>query len=262
MHKSMDRRRFLGVTLGGLSSLGIVGKGLAQPGQPGRLSDDLVLEFVSAAHTDLSKTEKLLEKEPALARAAWDWGRGDWETGLGGAAHTGSVHIVRFLLDHGARMDLFAAAVLGELSVVKAVVEAFPSAIDVPGPHGIPLIEHAKFGGKNAEPVVEYLMERGAKERDLSYEDLPLTEEEQKRYLGTYDADHRRGLSLVVTLEEGRLHGQPTGSPKLPLYYQGKGVFWAPEAEATLAFGLEGKQAKTVRVKQFDLDVPATRREP
>jgi hypothetical protein len=125
--------------------------------KPPPLDAQLVHEFVTVAHTDLAKTTQLLAKEPTLGRAAWDWGGGDFETGMGGAAHMGNKPIVRFLLAHGARIDLFAAAVLGRLDIVRAVITDYPDAIDVPGPHGIPLIAHARAGGEEAEPVVSYL---------------------------------------------------------------------------------------------------------
>jgi hypothetical protein len=121
------------------------------------LKPDLVQEFVRVAHADLDRVKQLLEEEPALINAAWDWGSGDWETGLGGAAHMGRRDIARYLLDHGARIDLFAAAMLGQVAIVKATLEAFPESRDVKGPHGIPLLAHAKAGGPEAAAVVELL---------------------------------------------------------------------------------------------------------
>src|SRR5687767_8355080 len=49
----------------------------------------LVQDFVIYAHSDPEMTRKLLDKEPMLANAFMDWGGGDWESGLGGAAHMG-----------------------------------------------------------------------------------------------------------------------------------------------------------------------------
>jgi hypothetical protein len=121
------------------------------------LKPDLVQEFVRVAHGDLNRVKQLLEEEPALINAAWDWGGGDWETGLGGAAHMGRRDIALYLLDHGARIDLFAAAMLGQVAIVKATLDAFPEARDVKGPHGIPLLVHAKAGGPEAAAVVELL---------------------------------------------------------------------------------------------------------
>lgn len=124
---------------------------------PAALAPDLVREFVGNAHGDLARVRELLAQEPKLVNAAWDWGGGDWETGLGAAAHMGRADIARELLAHGARLDLFAAAMLGELAVVRAALEAFPAALHTPGPHGIPLIAHAKAGGEAAAAVAAYL---------------------------------------------------------------------------------------------------------
>ena len=121
------------------------------------LPPSLVAEFVGQAHGDLNRVRALLLEEPALINAAWDWGAGDWETALGAAAHMGRKDIALYLLEQGARIDLFAAAMLGKLDILKAVLTAFPDARRVPGPHGIPLIAHAKAGGAEAAAALEYL---------------------------------------------------------------------------------------------------------
>ena len=77
------------------------------------------------------------------------------ETALGAAAHTGRRDIAEYLLAHGARLDLFAAAMLGKTAIVKAILESFPAMIDARGPHGIPLIAHARFGGEQAAEVLQ-----------------------------------------------------------------------------------------------------------
>ena len=125
--------------------------------KPPALKPELVMEFVAKAHTDLNRVRELLQQEPALVNASWDWGGGDWESGLGAAAHMGRRDIALCLLESGARLDLFAAAMLGKLEIVQATLEIFPNAINVKGPHGIPLIAHAKAGGKDAEAVLAYL---------------------------------------------------------------------------------------------------------
>ena len=101
--------------------------------------------------------KKLLEKQPALLNAAMDWGGGDWETGLGGASHMGRRDIAEFLLEQGARIDLFCAAMLGQLDAVKAFLTLQPKLIDAKGPHGFSLHFHAQVGGKEAEKVLDYL---------------------------------------------------------------------------------------------------------
>ena len=90
----------------------------------------LVQDFVVFAHSDLAMTKKLLEKEPALLNATMDWGNGDWETGLGGASHMGRRDIVEVLLEKGARIDIFCAAMLGLLDAVKAFLALQPRLID------------------------------------------------------------------------------------------------------------------------------------
>jgi hypothetical protein len=111
-----------------------------------------VQEFVGNAHGDLDAVRKVLEQDPTFANASWDWGDGDWESALGAAAHMGRRDIAELLLSHGARMDIFAAAMLDELEIVRALL---PLQADARGPHGIPLRAHADAG--KAARVLELL---------------------------------------------------------------------------------------------------------
>ncbi|GMV32523.1 MAG: hypothetical protein DCC59_14420 [Chloroflexi bacterium] len=121
------------------------------------LEASLVQEFVGNAHGDLNRVKELLAQEPALVNATWDWGGGDFETALGAASHMGRRDIAEFLLNHGARLDIFAATMLGKLEVVKAALAAYPDALNTPGPHGISLIAHAQAGGDEAKAVLVFL---------------------------------------------------------------------------------------------------------
>src|SRR5437764_5931094 len=111
----------------------------------------LVQDFVVYAHSDLGMVKTLLAKEPALLNATMDWGAGDWETGLGGASHMGRRDIAAFLLERGARIDLFCATMLGLLDAVKQFLTLQPQLIDAKGPHGFSLHFHAQVGDKEAE---------------------------------------------------------------------------------------------------------------
>lgn len=126
-----------------------------------RLGGTLVQDFVIFAHSELDMVKLLLDKQPALLNATVDWGGGDFETGLGGASHMGRRDIAEFLLSKGARIDIFAATMLGHLDVVKSLLTLHPNLIDAKGPHGIPLIVHAQMGVKNdvkeAAAVLAYL---------------------------------------------------------------------------------------------------------
>ena len=107
----------------------------------------VVGEFVGRAHMDPGRVSELATAYPTVINAAFDWGNGDFETALGAAAHSGRRDIVEFLLSRGARIDLFAAAFLGRLSLVRAWLHEMPAALHHTGPHGISLLEHAKKGG-------------------------------------------------------------------------------------------------------------------
>ena len=125
------------------------------------LEATLVQEFVGNAHGDLGRVKELLAQEPGLVNATWDWGGGDFETALGAAGHMGRKDIANFLLERGARLDIFVAAMLGKLEIVRAALTAYPEAINTPGPHGIPLMAHAKAGGEDAAEVLKYLASLG-----------------------------------------------------------------------------------------------------
>jgi hypothetical protein len=127
------------------------------PERPPPLASGLVKEFVVAAHGDLAKTQALLAEHPGLLNASWDWGGGDFETALGGASHMGQRGIAQYLLEKGARPDIFVLAMLGHLEAVKAIIAARPEALKCPGPHGIPLLAHARKGGAEAAAVLDYL---------------------------------------------------------------------------------------------------------
>jgi hypothetical protein len=133
------------------------------PKRPDPLAPALVREFVVKAHGDLAATRSLLAETPGLLNATWDWGGGDFEMGLGGAGHMGNREIAEFLIGQGARMDVFVAAMLGHLDIVKAMLAAFPPLLHARGPHGIPLIAHARKGGAPADAVVAFLESQGLK---------------------------------------------------------------------------------------------------
>jgi hypothetical protein len=124
---------------------------------PPALDPAQVQAFVANAHGDSEAARAALDELPTLVNAAWDWGGGDWETGLGAAAHMGRRDIALLLLERGARLDVFAAAMLGHVEVVRAVLSERPETRDAKGPHGIPLVEHARAGGEEAKAVLELL---------------------------------------------------------------------------------------------------------
>jgi hypothetical protein len=130
--------------------------------RPDPLVASLVQDFVRKAHTDLTATKALLAEQPSLLNATWDWGGGDFETGLGGAGHMGNREIAEYLIGQGARLDIFVAAMLGRTEIVRAMLTTWPTLISSKGPHGISLMRHAKAGKEGSAAVAEYLASLGA----------------------------------------------------------------------------------------------------
>lgn len=121
-----------------------------------QLNRTLIQDFVIFGHMDLPMVKKLLEKEPMLINAMMDWGAGDWESALGGASHMGRHDIVGFLLEKGARIDIFCAAMMGQLEAVRSFLTLQPKLIDSRGPHGFTLHFHAQLA-KDGGKTLDYL---------------------------------------------------------------------------------------------------------
>jgi len=113
---------------------------------PPALAPDLVKELVGKSHTDLPAVRDLVKRERRLANASWDWGAGDWETGLNAASHMGRRDIAEFFLESGARLDAPAIFMLGLEAQAKSLLAAFPDLHKTPGAHGIPVLSHAIIG--------------------------------------------------------------------------------------------------------------------
>ena len=120
-----------------------------------------VKEFVGAGHGNLARVKEMLATQPRLVLASYDWGSGDFETALGGASHTGRREVALHLLEAGARIDAFSAAMLGETDVVTSLVRFSPATATTKGPHGYTLLYHAGYSGKVviAEAIAAHLKE-------------------------------------------------------------------------------------------------------
>lgn len=117
-----------------------------KPAKPPRLDLEIVKEFVGVSHSDLARVKELHAEYPTLINATHDFGGGDFETALGAASHTGQKEIAQYLLDNGARIDLFCATMFGMLDVVQRIFELQPVMKQARGPHGLSLLHHAKKG--------------------------------------------------------------------------------------------------------------------
>jgi hypothetical protein len=183
----------------------------------------LVREFVGASHGNISRVKELIATHPELAKAAWDWGYGDWETALGAASHVGNRPIAELLLEHGAPPTLFSAAMLGQLDAVKALITAAPGLQRTRGPHGLTLMLHARNGGAQSAPVVAYLESIG--DADLPYRNEPLAPEVCDAMVGHYVFGERPRDRFIVTNERTGLMIARAGATPRNLFHQGDLAF-------------------------------------
>ncbi len=223
---------------------------------------DLVAETVRVSHFDLARVRELVEARPALARATWDWGYGDFESALGAASHVGNREIAEYLISRGARPDLFSATMLGQLDVVKVWVATSPGVQRIAGPHGITLLSHARAGGERALPVLRYLESLG--DADAKPAAAPLADADRDALLGTYRfGTGPRDLLAVEMISVGS-GGQSVavrradGGPRV-LLHRGERAFSPAGAEAVrLRFSAESP-ALTLTVWDPDPIVTARR---
>lgn len=190
---------------------------------------ELVREMVLVSHFDLKRVKELVSARPTLAKAAWDWGFGDWESALGAASHMGNRPIAEYLLANGARPSLFSATMLGQLDVVKAFIAAQPGIQRTPGPHSISLLAHAKAGGLAAKPVYDFLQTLG--DADAQPE-AALSDAERTKILGTYLFGPNPNDRVDVTFEKGRLTWTRKGTMGRWLLHLGNSVFYPCGASA------------------------------
>lgn len=201
----------------------------------------LAREVVTVAHFDFSRVKELVGPRPHLARAAWDWGFGDWETPLGAASHMGRQDIAEYLLSQGAPPSIFSLAMLGQLAAVKDLRAAQPGVERLSGPHSISLLAHARMGGKPAAAVFSYLESLGDAD---SAPPVALSETESAALSGSYE--YGTGASEVIEVSSDmhayanspmytyppQLNWTRRGTMGRPLFHLGERTFYPAGAPA------------------------------
>jgi hypothetical protein len=223
------------------------------------LSRELVSAVVGASHTNIEKVRSLVTKRPALARASWDWGFGDWETALGAASHMGRADIATLLMEHGARPNLFTMAMLGNLDAVKAFVEAMPGIQRTLGPHGITLLNHvraAQWHSTNsdehkdkAREVEKYLESLG--DADTGQMSLELSDDDKQSYAGTYRFGRGPAESIEIGLHRRGMLTLKVGPDGDARNLRRVGVHdFSPSAvdEVHIRFSMDGKAANRLTI--------------
>lgn len=268
---SCSRRSFVHAA-SGLGALGLVlqsSSGSAAAQEPGASTAAVpewwpqrdpaaAKEMVAVAHFDLKRVRELVEDQPALATASVDWGYGDWEEALGAAAHTGRREIAELLLAHGARISIFASAMLGHLDVVKACVAASPGIQRTLGPHGIPLLAHAQAGGPQSEPVVKFLESLGDAGRRAPTQ--PLEPADREAIVGKYVFGPGVRDHLLVDVQNNMLGIERPGSSRRVLSHLGGLMFFPSGAPAVrIAFARAGGKVTQMTVADTAVFVTARR---
>ncbi len=235
--------------------------------KPGPLPDHfpqqdpaLVRQVVGASHFNIKVVRELVEAQPALAKASYDWGFGDWETALGAASHTGRREIAELLLHHGARPNVFTFAMLGYLEAVKASIAAEQRLVNLPGPHSITLYAHARAGRDGAASVRTYLESLPNINKTAPME--ALDESQHATYLGDYAFGPGEGEQLTVKVGGQGLLQVRKGANGVSrnLFYLGDHTFHPAGAEAVrIVFGVAGGTAQSIVVHDPDPVVSARR---
>jgi ankyrin repeat protein len=120
------------------------------------LTQEYIRSFVIPGHGDLAKVKTMLAQDPRLLDAMYEeWG----ETALGAASHVGSRPVAEYLLSQGAKLTIYAAAMLGRQADVAAFLADDPTLINSGGAHNIPLLFHAALSGELS--LLEFLVEKG-----------------------------------------------------------------------------------------------------
>jgi len=236
------------------------------------IDDEIVNEVVSVSHFNLDRVKELVTPRPELARATWDWAFGDWETALGAASHVGRRDIASFLMEHGARPDIFTFAMLGNYEIVKAMIESMPGIESIAGPHGISLLRHAKAGLRSnygitlsekqiadSNALIAYLEQLGS--ADSNEKDIAMTEDDKQKYLGDYryGEGENEGFTVKINMRKNLSLGK-LGKSGGALYQKSPNVFsynGTPSIE--VQFTLEDDQVVSLTVVEPELTLKAVK---
>jgi hypothetical protein len=218
----------------------------------------LVREMVGVAHGNVKRVKELVDRQQTLAKATWDWGFGDWESALGAASHVGHREIAEYLIANGARPSIFSATMLGHLDVVKAFIAASPGVQRIYGPHGITLLAHARAGGDQAKPVLEYLQKLG--DADPRFDSPALTDAEAAALAGTYAYGSAPSAAITIDATNGQLGFLRTNGTKRALAQRAPGEFSPAGApNVRIKFAVDSNRATALTVHDPDLVLTARR---
>jgi len=265
----LSRRRFastlpLAGLVGAVLPPGAIVRAQPAPGTTAAVADwfpkqdpALAAEVVGVSHRDFARVRALVERQPNLAKAAIDWGYGDWESALGAASHTGRREIAEFLIAHGAQPTLFSAAMLGQLAVVRAWIETAPGIQKTPGPHAITLLAHARAGGADAAAVVAYLQQVG--DADTRPATVTLAPADRDAVVGRYAFGSGPRDHLTVDVRNDLVGIERPGASRQLLFHTGGLVFF-PSGVPSVRIAFERGSGPATSLTVADPEVLVTAR--
>jgi len=234
------------------------------------IDDEIVAEVVGASHFNFDRIKELVGGRPELARATWDWAFGDWETALGAASHVGRRDIAKFLIEYGARPDIFTFAMFGQYDIVKSMIETNPGFETIGGPHGISLLSHAKAGLRanygleltaaevdGSKELIAYLEKLGT--ADPQAKDIAMSEAEQAKFIGDfkYGDGPKDGLTVKLNMRQQLSLGR-LGNSGGTLFQKAPNVFtYNGTTSVEIQFSLEENIVKSLTVVEPGLSFKA-----
>lgn len=123
------------------------------------IPQELVKEFVIAAHGDLDKVKAMHAQEPDLIDIP---NAETGETPLAAAAHMGNRPIAEYILAQGVPTNICTAAMLGQAETVRQFLEADSTQATAVGAHGIPIMFHVALSGHTE--IADMILEHGGGE--------------------------------------------------------------------------------------------------
>lgn len=131
-------------------------------------SQETINQCVLQSHGNFPTVRQMIEEEPRLLNASAEW----QETPLQAASHTGRRQIAEYLLDKGAPLDVFAAAMLGRKDDVVRFLNENPELIHTRGVHDMPILFFPAVSGQLE--VARLLVARGADVNEGAGDNTPL----------------------------------------------------------------------------------------
>jgi ankyrin repeat protein len=184
---------------------------------------DEVIE--AAKDEDVARLRHVLHANPELASARAESG----ETPVMTALYRGHHAAVDLLLEAGARLDIFAAAALGDVAVLESELAANPAAVNAFAYDGWTPLHLAAFFGR--KPAAERLLAAGAGLSTLSQNALRNTP------LHAAVAGGHVDVSLLL-IEAGADVNVPDAGGHTPFHIAAEGGY-LPVARALLARGAD-----------------------